>query len=94
MLNVTCRVLELQENGLFNYWDLWFRPMPPQCMDNIRSGDRYYKPSGDNKDHTPLSLKNLTGAFIVLFVGMSLSVIAFFYELMTSKNAKNSNEIK
>ena len=68
--------------------------MPPQCMDNIRSGDRYYKTSRDNKEHTPLSLKNLTGAFIVLFVGMSLSVIAFFYELMTSKNAKNSNEIK
>ena len=66
--------------------------MPPQCEDNIRSGDRYYmKPSSDNKKHSPLSLKNLTGAFIVLIVGICLySVIAFFYELMTSKNARKS----
>ena len=48
------------------------------------------KPSSDNKKHSLLSLRNLTGAFIVLIVGICLSVIAFFYELMTSKNARKS----
>jgi len=75
----TKRLLELQQIGLINYWDLWFRPMPRQCMENIKSG--YTTPT--NK-HPPLSLKNLTGAFIVLLVGFSLSLLAFLCEKITS----------
>ncbi|EFX82331.1 hypothetical protein DAPPUDRAFT_101737 [Daphnia pulex] len=72
-------LLELQEIGLVNYWDLWFRPMPRQCMETIKSG--YTTPT--NK-HTPLSLKNLTGAFIVLLVGFTLSLLAFLCEQIVS----------
>jgi hypothetical protein len=32
----------------------------------------------------PLSLKNLTGAFLVLLVGMSLSILAFLGEKIVS----------
>ncbi|XP_046449165.1 ionotropic receptor 93a-like [Daphnia pulex] len=72
-------LLELQEMGLIKYWDLWFRPMPRQCMETIKSG--YTTPT--NK-HTHLSLKNLTGAFIVLLVGFFLSLLAFLCEQIVS----------
>lgn len=65
--------------GLIKHWDLWFRPMPRQCMETIKSG--YTTPT--NK-HTPLSLKNLTGAFIVLLVGFTLSLLAFLCEQVVS----------
>ncbi|KAK4030531.1 hypothetical protein OUZ56_023775 [Daphnia magna] len=57
------------------YWDIWFRPMPGQCIENIKSG--YSMPK--NK-HPPLSLKNLTGAFLVLLIGLCLSFLAFLGE--------------
>jgi hypothetical protein len=73
------RLLELQQIGLIDYWDLWFRPMPPQCMGNIKSS---YKTT--TKKHPPLSLKNLTGAFIILLVGFSFSLLVFLCEQITS----------
>jgi hypothetical protein len=66
------RILNLQENSLVNFWDTWFRPMPPQCNGKPQSGKK--------KELSPLSLKNLTGAFLVLLVGMSLSLLAFLGE--------------
>ncbi|EFX82126.1 hypothetical protein DAPPUDRAFT_241224 [Daphnia pulex] len=69
-------LMELQQSGLIDYWDLWFRPMPRQCQGKVKNG---YK-STDNNQHRPLSLKNLTGAFIVLTVGISLSLLAFICE--------------
>jgi hypothetical protein len=54
------RILELHQIGLFNYWDLWFRPMPPQCMENTQSG--YKKPKNKPKS---LFLKNLTGSLFI-----------------------------
>jgi hypothetical protein len=57
------RLLELQQTGLIDYWDLWFRPMPPQCTGNVHSAKQMPK----NK-LKPLSLKNLTGAFLVIAV--------------------------
>lgn len=71
------RLLELQESGLIDHWDLWFRPMPDQCMENVkRSGVK----TRGSKKHPPLSLKNLSGAFLVLLVGVSLAVLAFLCE--------------
>ncbi|XP_045034758.1 glutamate [NMDA] receptor subunit 1-like [Daphnia magna] len=68
-------LLELHQTGLIDYWDIWFRPMPGQCIENIKSG--YSMPK--NK-HPPLSLKNLTGAFLVLLIGLCLSFLAFLGE--------------
>jgi ionotropic glutamate receptor len=68
--------MELQQSGLIDYWDTWFRPMPLQCLGKIQYG---YKAPNKN-EHPPLSLKNLTGAFIILSVGLSLSLLAFLCE--------------
>jgi hypothetical protein len=69
--------LNLQENGLVNFWDTWFRPMPPQCTGKPQTGNK-------TKKLSPLSLKNLTGAFVVLSVGLSLSLLAFLGEKIVS----------
>ncbi len=53
--------------------------MPRKCMETIKSG--YTNPT--NK-HPPLSLKNLTGTFIVLLVGFSISFLAFLCEQIVS----------
>jgi hypothetical protein len=68
--------MELLQSGLIDYWELRFRPMPRQCKGKIKNG---YTPPNNNK-HPPLSLKNLTAAFIVLSVGLSLSLLAFLCE--------------
>ncbi|XP_046449191.1 ionotropic receptor 93a-like [Daphnia pulex] len=74
---ITQGILELQQTGLIDYWDTWFRPMPPQCNG---------KPPMESKKkkQLPLSLKNLTGAFVVLLVGLSLSFLAFLCEKIIS----------
>jgi hypothetical protein len=79
---------ELIQTGIINYWDLWFRPMPLQCLSNFQS---VYKPASKKKkklkmkNHLPvLSLKNLTGAFIVLVFGFSVSLLAFLGEQIVS----------
>ena len=72
----------MQQIGLIDYWDSWFRPMPPQCNG---------KPPNENGSQgnklTRLTLKNLTGAFIVLSVGLNLSLLAFLCEMLISNFA-------
>jgi ionotropic glutamate receptor len=67
--------MELRQSGLMDYWDLRFHPSSP-CTANTKSG---YK-----KAQTSISLKNLTGAFVVLLIGFSLSLLAFLCELIFS----------
>ena len=71
------RILELHQIGLVDFWDTWFRPMPPQCDG---------KPQNVNKKDKvmPISLKKVTGAFLVLLGGMSLSILAFLGEKIVS----------
>jgi ionotropic glutamate receptor len=68
--------MELLQSGLMDHWDLWFYPIPRQCMANTRIGN---KP--DSK-HSAISLKNLTGPFVILSIGFSLSFLAFLCELI------------
>ncbi|XP_046448054.1 uncharacterized protein LOC124196853 isoform X2 [Daphnia pulex] len=70
-------ILEVQQTGVVDFWDTWIRPMPPQCNGKPQSGNK-------KKKTTPLSLKNLTGAFLVLSVGLSLSFLAFLVEKVIS----------
>ena len=84
-LNVVGRLIELQENGLFNYWDLWFRPMPRKCLPNIEGTTKNGPVHGKLRR---LSLKNLTGAFAVLTIGMLISFSAFLVEFLTKKTNK------
>jgi hypothetical protein len=67
--------MNLHQIGLIDFWDTWFRPMPPQCTGDIKSGNR----KSGNKNSS-LSLKNLTGPFLVLAIGVSLSLVAFIFE--------------
>jgi ionotropic glutamate receptor len=71
--------------GLLDYWEERFRPMPPQCQGNIKSFNPPDSKALKMKDHPPaLTLKNLTGAFIVLLLGFSLSLLAFLCEKIIS----------
>nr|CAH0100778.1 unnamed protein product [Daphnia galeata] len=67
-------ILELQQTGINDIWDLWFRPMPPQC-----NGKPVQSPKTEKK-LSPLSLKNLSGAFLLLAFGLSLSFLVFLIE--------------
>ena len=73
------RILELHQIGLVDFWDTWFRPMPPQC-----NGKPQQNVNKKKNKVMPLSLNNLTGAFLVLLVGMSLSILAFLGEKIVS----------
>jgi ionotropic glutamate receptor len=71
--------LDLQQTGIVDHWDSWFRPMPRQCKANVKKG--YKKPK---TKHLPISLKNLTGAFVILLIGFSVSFLAFLVEQIIS----------
>jgi ionotropic glutamate receptor len=78
-------MLELMQSGIVDHWDLWFRPMPLQCLSNFQSV--YSKPISQkmkNKQPPALSLKNLTGAFIILVFGLSISLLTFLGEQIIS----------
>ena len=80
------RLLELLEIGLIEYWDTWFRPMPGQCLKYIKNAGSQTSSSKTEQRHR-LTFKNLAGAFIVLLVGIGLSLLAFVYELiMATRN--------
>ena len=68
--------MEFQQSGFFYLWEDWFNPMPPKCLANTKGRNQKHqtKPSA-------ISLKNLTGAFVVLLTGFSLSILAFLFEL-------------
>ncbi|XP_046449208.1 ionotropic receptor 93a-like [Daphnia pulex] len=73
-------VLELLQTGIIDKWDRSFHPMPRQCMANgINSGKKRQETK-----NLSISLKNLTGAFVVYFVGFSLSCLTFLFELIIS----------
>jgi hypothetical protein len=70
--------LELQQTGIIDKWDWLFHPTPHQCMANvINSGKK--RPETKNLS---ISLKNLTGAFVVYFIGFSFSFLTFLCELI------------
>ena len=68
------RVLEFQQYGLRRYWELLNRPAFSHCQ-----AGRGKTP----KNSPALSLKNLTGAFVVLLIGTSLSLLSFIHERIT-----------
>jgi hypothetical protein len=77
-------MLELMETGIIDHWDLWFLPLPIKCMGNIQSGrkpqDGKTKTLRTKNQPPALSLKNFTGAFVILLFGFSLSILAFLCE--------------
>ena len=67
----------MNERGLMEYWGQMYRRIPLQCLVNTK-GMRQKK--APNNKSSRLSLKNLTGAFVVLLVGYPLALLAFFFE--------------
>lgn len=89
-------MLELMQTGIVDHWELWFRPMPLQCLPNFQS---VYKPKNSNKmkmksQPPALSLKNLTGAFIILIFGFSVSLLAFLGELIISMPGRHRQRLE
>ncbi|XP_046449207.1 ionotropic receptor 93a-like [Daphnia pulex] len=78
-------LLDLLQTGMIDHWDSWFRPMPRQCKANVKKGDKKRETK-----HMPISLKNLTGAFLVLSVGLSISFLAFLVEQIISMIVKRN----
>lgn len=68
--------------GLVDYWDTWFRRMPPKCI--IHQKDVGLKLPSAVKSLSPLTIRNLTGAFVVLAVGYTVSTLFFLFELLSS----------
>lgn len=79
------RILELREGGFIDHWDLWFRPMPGQCIENFKRGG--FK-SPRSRKYPSLWFKNLSGAFLLFLVGTSLSVLAFLCEHIISMTGR------
>lgn len=75
---VNLGVLHLQESGIVEHWSSWFPSMPGQCERQTKSGHVTRK-----TEHS-LSLKNLTSAFIVLFVGFGFSLFVFGCEILNA----------
>lgn len=89
------RLLEIMQAGLIDYWDVWFRPMPPQCQENIKSFKPIDNKALKTKEKSPaLTFKNLTGAFIVLLFGLSLSFLIFLCELIISIPKRHTRRFK
>jgi ionotropic glutamate receptor len=75
----------MAQAGLFDYWELLFRPVPPQCQENIKTAKPVEHKFLKTKDKSPaLTLKNMTGAFIVLLFGLGFSFLTFLCELIIS----------
>jgi hypothetical protein len=64
--------------GFLDIWTQWYQPDVRKCLDKADKTMRL-KPS-TRKDPPRLSLKNLTGAFVVLLVGYLFSFASFITE--------------
>ena len=73
--------------------ELWWRTLaadPTYCFRKIEK-EVDDKKTEDSKK--PLTLKGLSGAFLVLGVGYSLAIAAFIFELVRGHRAKNRTRI-
>ena len=90
-------MLEIQQTGIIDYWEIVLHPMPGQCMANIvNSGKTRPADPADPRraSSAVLSLKNLTGAFVVYLIGLSLSFLAFLCELIISVAQRQKLKIR
>ena len=72
-----CRTMRVREAGFIPKWIKENTADPRQCTDKSNKND--------GSDIAPLSLKNLTGAFIVISIGYVASIIILLLEHLTIK---------
>jgi hypothetical protein len=73
----------MRDFGLLDIWAKWYQPDIRQCLDKADKMMQLKTPL-KKKDLSRLSLKHLTGAFVVLIVGNVFSLIAFLAEIILS----------
>ena len=66
--------MRMREAGLVDHWIKNFRADAHQCVKNKRNSKI------EKDDINPLTLRGLTGAFIVLLTGIFLAFVAFIGE--------------
>lgn len=75
----------MRGTGLMDIWTQWYQPDIRQCL---AEADKITK--NVSKSEPPrLSLKNLTGAFVVLLIGYLVSFVAFLAENIMSYYRNN-----
>jgi hypothetical protein len=72
MRNFSFRVMFMWDTGLIERWDNKMAPKPKACLD-IKQ-----RPTNNVR----LDLRNLSGAFAILTVGLCFSCVVFLCELM------------
>jgi hypothetical protein len=80
------RILRLRETGLISYWEKNFQADPRPCLN-----DNSQRRRGRDKSATPtrLSLKNLSGAFVILVVGYLIAFLVFLNEIIVFRWRKH-----
>jgi hypothetical protein len=71
--------LELRQFGLIQHWEKQFLPQPNDCLTNYQ----------DIPKQPRISLKNLSGAFLILLVGLTASFFAFIVERIVYYHQQN-----
>ena len=74
MMIYVCRIIEMNAFGLIDYWIASYTKKPYQCLTKKRGRQR--------QELSRLSLKNCTGAFIVLLFGIVVSFLVLIVELL------------
>lgn len=74
---IILRILEMRGNGLIDIWTKWYLPDVRQCLEK---SDKFVRQKSSKAGSPRLSLKNLTGSFVVLLVGYLVSLCAFIVE--------------
>ena len=64
------RILEMRQFGFIQRWEKQFFPQPNKCQTNYN----------DVPNQPRISFKNLSGAFLLLLVGLSLAFFIFILE--------------
>ena len=80
----------MDENGLFDFWWKQFSANPTYCFHKIQ---QQINQKG-RKDKKPLTLKSLSGAFLVLCIEYTLAIAAFIVETAVPGHRRIDNETK
>ena len=73
-LSCFLRILRLSETGFFSEWKKWYVPSPLKCMEINKRVEK-----------SKLSIRHLSSAFVILFVGSFLSTVVFALEKIRGK---------
>ena len=71
--------MEMREFGLIEHWEKKFTPQPDECFDKYK----------EIPDKPRISLKNLSGAFVVLVVGFAIALLVILIEKIVYYHKKN-----